>query len=349
MRGMLAVALVTQLCTFNLAHTAYAQGDTPDSLRSKHVQSFPNHFFLGPVIKRKEYYFKLSGNDPSLSYRYNPSSRASIGVAANMFNVGFELLVGTRQSDESKSRYGETKSFDMQSVALGEKWLHDIYYQRYESFYVTYPGQKVPAGAPFPQRPDVLTRNFGYTATYFFSPKFSLRAAYSATERQLHSQGSFILSTGFTSTLMAGSDSIIPDSAWSSLGQGADALELQFSSLGIAPGYTYSLVSHKYFFNAFAVYGPAHYWTRYITESSGEHYDISINAIYYFRASIGYNGDRFFAAFNYVQQGRIVKFEDMSSESASTMFRVVLGFRFVEKGFLKKDAWDYAPKVPLHH
>jgi hypothetical protein len=321
----------------------FGQPTGVDSARVEHIQSFPNHFFLGPVLKHKEHFFRLSGEDPQASYKYNPSNTASIGLAANLFNVGFEILVGTRQSPESKTKYGETRSFDMQSVVLGRRWLHDIYYQRYESFYVTFPGQEVSGGSPYPQRPDLLSRNLGYTATYFINPRFSLRAAYSATERQLHSQGSLAVSTAVSSLLIHGEESIIPDTAWLRFGQGADASEIQFSSLGFAPGYTYSLVYHKWFVNALALYGPAHYWTRYVTEADNEHYDISINSGYYLRASIGYNGDRFFVAMNYALQGRIVRFEDIQMESASTMYRFVVGFRFVEKGFLTKNAWDYAP------
>jgi hypothetical protein len=337
-----AVALGVQLLT-GCPGTAFSQPAAQDTVRVEHIQSFPNHFFLGPVVKHKEHLFRLSGEDPQASYRYNPSNTASIGLAANLFNVGFEILVGTRQSAESKAMYGETKSFDMQSVVLGRRWLHDIYYQRYKSFYVTFPGQELTGGAPFPQRPDILSRNLGYTATYFINPRFSLRAAWSATERQLHSQGSLALSVAVSSQLTQGSESIIPDTAWFRFGVGADATEIQFSSLGFAPGYTYSLVYRNWFVNALAMYGPAHFWTNYVTEAGIEHYDISVNSGYYLRAGLGYNGDRFFVTANYSKHGRIVRFEDIQAESASTMFRVVVGFRFVEKGFLKKNAWDYAP------
>ena len=81
----------------------------------------------------------------------------------------------------------------------------------------------------------------------------------------------------------------------------------------------------------------------YQTEAGLDHYDVSFNATTTVRMALGYNSDRVFGGVGFLVQSRAVTFENIRFGSASNTFRILIGYRFIEKGVLKKRAWDFIP------
>jgi hypothetical protein len=118
---------------------------------------------------------------------------------------------------------------------------------------------------------------------------------------------------------------------------------LRYASFGIAPGYSYSLIFKNFFLNGALSIGPAHHWIKYKLENTGDQNDISINAFVAARIGIGFNGDRLFGGISFITQGSTVKFEDVQFSNNISTFRIAMGYRFRERGILKRRAWDMVP------
>jgi hypothetical protein len=126
-------------------------------------------------------------------------------------------------------------------------------------------------------------------------------------------------------------------------GEGSDFEDLRYTTLSVAPGYSYNFILKKFFINGTLTIGPAHHWVYYQTEDGTEHYDVSFNATTTLRLAVGYNSDRVFGGIGLSIQSRAVAFEDIRFENASSTFKILIGYRFKEKGLLKKRAWDFIP------
>jgi hypothetical protein len=118
---------------------------------------------------------------------------------------------------------------------------------------------------------------------------------------------------------------------------------LRYTTLGIAPGYTYSLIFKSFFLNGTLSIGPANHWITYRLQGERDHYETTINTFAAARIGIGYNGERFFGGVTFITQGSTVKFENVQFSNNNSTFRMLIGYRFRESGFLKKRVWDLVP------
>jgi len=318
-----------------------------DSIRDTYIEKFSDYFFIWPVVKKRELSFQaVSVLDKKKEISFKPNNSYSVGLGINIFEVNLEASFSVPVDIKSQERYGVSDVRDFQAVALGKKWLAEVYTQKYKGFYFTTPDLVVPPDQAYPQRGDLASRNFGFSFAYIFNnQKFSLRSAYTFAERQKTSQGSFLLSYVVSSFNFSSDSALISENTRQTYGVGASTEDARFTSLGLAPGYSYNLVVNKFFLNATLVLGPAHYWVRYNQEDGQVRNDISINFYSAARVGLGYNGDRFFAGINIVTQGRNVRIEQIEFKNAISSLRFVAGFRFSEKGLLKKRAVDYLPDL----
>jgi len=313
-----------------------------DSTRSDYIHSYSDYFFVGPLIKKNNLEFDLvAADDLKKNYTFKSNHSYSLGFNLNLLDVNLGIVFAVPLDVKSEQLYGESDVSDLQLTAIGKKWFADIYFQKYNGFYVLFPNQVVPENLPYPQRPDLTTRNSGMSFTYIFnSDKFSLRAPYLFSERQKVSKGSFLLSYVLSSFAMEADSALIPSSQRASWGLGAEVNEVRFTSLGFAPGYSHTFVAGKFFLNLTLVLGPAHYWVQYMQQNI-ERNDIRIDTYSLGRVGVGYNGDRFFGGFSLTTQSRNVTYERTTFQNSIATARLVAGFRFKERGFLKRKATDF--------
>jgi len=314
-----------------------------DSLRNDYIQSYSHYFFLGPLIKKNDLDFDLvSADDVTKSYTFKANHSVSAGININLFDVNLGIVFGIPLNVESEQLYGKSDVQDLQLTAIGRQWFADVYFQRYNGFYLQDPELDVPKGQPFPQRPDLTTGNAGMSFTYIFNhEKFSLRAPYLFSERQKVGKGSFLVSYVLSSFTMQADSALIPSSRWMDWGDGAEVNQLRFTSLGFAPGYSHTFVANNFFLNLTLALGPAHYWVRYQELASQAQNDIRIDFYSLGRIGIGYNGERFFSGLSFTTQSRNVTYERTTFQNSIGTVRLVAGFRFKEEGFLKKKAIDF--------
>lgn len=309
-----------------------------DSVRRYYIKQFPRYFFLYPVLKQRSLNFELAKTDGSSVLTYKPNNTYSLGVGFYIFEVGLELAFAIPLNEQSIERYGESVTRDIQVNMLSKRWGVDAFYKRYSGFYLLDKEHQPLATEPFPQRADIDTRNFGATGHYVFNnQKFSFRAAYNFSERQLYSRGSFLLFAAVNTFRVSADSSIVSSNRRAAFGPEVQFTRLRYTTFSIAPGYTYSLTYRNFFLNTTLTWGPAHHWIHYDLEGSqSARHDIAINSFLGARLAIGYNGYRIFGGMSFISQGSAIRFEDVSFSNNNNSFKLVVGYRFREIGILKK-------------
>jgi hypothetical protein len=313
-----------------------------DSQRSQYIKSYPDHFFIWPVLKQRKLDFELRNVDGRKStLQYKSNKPYSLGVGMYLFELGFELAFAVPLDEQSKRIYGESKSRDIQLNILGKKWGADLAYQRYSGFYIEDENNPLPANTPHIQRPDIVTRNTSFTINRTFnSNKFSFRSAYNFAERQLTSAGSPIVFASFDNVVTKGDSAIIGGRFAPEFAESSRINYIRSNNLGVAPGYTYSLIFKGFFINGGLAVGPAHNWLKYQTEDGTEQTKLRFSAFVAARIALGYNGDKFFGGLTFMNQGRNVKFDNVQLSNSQSAFKVLVGYRFREWGVLTKKISD---------
>ena len=348
MRWLFVIGLLMVIRLLSAQHIE-ASGPSPkqewDSVRSYYIKNFPNHFFVYPVLKQRSLNFELEREgDGGRLVTFKPNNSYSFGLGLYLFEVGFELAFAIPIDEKSKFIYGESEARDLHLNVLGKRWGLDAFYQRYNGFYVTDSEVEILPDTPYPQRADVESTNFGLTGNYVFnSRKFSFRSAYNFAERQVFSKGSFLLFTTINSFSFEADSAIINQAQRATFGEEVAFTNLKYTTFSVAPGYTYSIVFQNFFLNGTLSVGPAHQWINHKLEGAAEQHDTGINSFVAARISLGYNGDLFFGGISFLSQGSNVQFEDVTFSNNNGSFKILIGYRFKEWGFLKKRVWDLVP------
>jgi hypothetical protein len=339
--GTLCLLLLLSFASFSQYNQTVRQ--RRDSVRAQYIEEFPDNFSVWPFLKYRALSFSISDkNQKKPAVVFNPNNDFKLGAGFYLFELSFEVSISVPIAVRDKSIYGESKATDLQVNMLTKSFGLDLYYQKYSGFYEDDEGIKIPPGVSYPLRPDIVTRNLGASAFYVWNNrKFSIRSSYNYADRQKKSAGSFILYGTINTFSLAADSAILSASKQTEFGSYTDFSHLRYTTFSLAPGYSYNLVLKRLFFNGTIAVGPAHHWVYYRPEIGRGHYDVIFNNSYTLRLATGYNGHRFFTGAGIVVQSRVLKFQDIRFENSTSVFRLVIGYRFHEKGFLKKRYFDF--------
>lgn len=333
-------ALVFGLC---LPAVSLSFGQGSDSLDHAFIKSYSDHFQVWPVLKQRSLNFTVRDPGNNSISEYKPNNSYALGLGAHVFDLSFEFTFAVPIQEKNPAIYGHSHARDFQINALGRSWGADLFLQRYTGFYSD--DGRTPAFGTHAVRPDMAARNVGITGMYVFQPhRYSLRSAFNFSERQLVSGGSVMLSGTLNSFKVVGDSAILdaPDRT-----SGSTFRKLRYTTLSIAPGYAYTFVRGHFFASGALTAGPAHNWIYHIDEDNRALHDIRFDVFASVKVGAGYSTDTFFAGFNFSQQSRTVRFDDLRFTNNSSTFRLLVGFRFREFGILKKSVADLPRELML--
>ncbi len=317
-----------------------------DSVRAQYIEEFHDYFSVWPLLKYRSLSFgidKKKGGDNRITF--NPNNEYKLGAGFHVFELTLEVSLSIPIAIRNEDIYGKSSSRDLQINMLTKAWGLDLYYQRYTGFYKNDHTVKILPQTPYPQRPDIETRNFGVSGFYVWNnDKFSIRSSYNYADRQKKSAGSFIIYGTVNAFQLAADSAVLSSATRQGFGEGADFVNLRYTTFSIAPGYSYNVVLKRFFVNGTFAIGPAHHWVHYITEAGNAVNDIVFNSSYTIRIAAGYSGERFFTGAGFVMQSRVLEFQDVRFENSTRVFRLIVGYRFREKGFLKRPFWELLSK-----
>jgi hypothetical protein len=156
---------------------------------------------------------------------YKPNNPLNVGVGFLLRNTALNVRFQYGLIPIRSKEFGKTRSIDIQAHRYGRRFLLDLFFQKYKGFY-----EEKEAIA---LHPDISVRQIGAEGTYLFNgKKFSAKAAFEQSEKQLRSVGSFLLGGGIY---------------WYKIAQGkdlsaSDNTPIHNLQLGMNAGYAYSWV-----------------------------------------------------------------------------------------------------------
>lgn len=237
---------------------------------------------------------------PFRSLIYQPNLPFAVG--AGLFYRWFGLQVGfpIQAFARPEGSRGYTRAFVLNINSYLRRYGFDVHYTRYNGFYLSNPSQVVPALStpPYPIRSDLRSESIGGNFVFVFNHrKFSFRAAFIQTERQLKTAGSFLLQPTFNYIRFAGDSALTRVRSLSYNGAPAGlGLRSGISlSAGVNFGYARTIVLNKRFFGMMAVLPGITLGTHsYTLNDNVEKQSTRFNVRGHFRGAIGYNGERWF-------------------------------------------------------
>jgi Domain of unknown function (DUF4421) len=209
-RILFYILLLLPVCGFSQADTAY-------------VAPYPQKFMATGFVANN--LLMLSHGEKE----YSPNNPLLAGAGFSVKNTVISVRLSQGVANLQGSEYGKTRITDFQIHNYGRKFITDVFIQNYRGFYNE--------GTDITLYPDLRVRQIGIEGSYLFNGgRFSAKAAFEQSERQVLSAGSWILGGGaYLLHIESGSgDPFI---------EGGSVDNLQ---IGINGGYAYSWVADRH-------------------------------------------------------------------------------------------------------
>ena len=179
-------------------------------------------------------------------FRPNLAYKAGIAGYYKWFGLGLSYYSPFPQIHSAE--YGKTTAIDMRINLYMNVLFVEGYIQNMKSFYIS--NFTSPTGEIY-TNPDIDIWALGAAAYWVTNSKrFSIRAAYIQTERQKKSAGSFMLRSNFQYSQLNTKGGLLPQDFIKdfTLDQNNNVKNGYVFAMGVAPGYTYTLVFLKNFY-----------------------------------------------------------------------------------------------------
>lgn len=262
----------------------------------------------------KKFLFLFHEYDDNNDRTYMPNNPVEIGLGLSLYNTAISFGYGYGFDFLRDKKRGETSSFDFQFHHYGRKYTFDVFFQRYKGFYM----EDDKSDAEFELCPDLKVQKYGIDAQYIFNNrKFSYKAAFNQSEKQLRSAGSFLLGGGAYYTYIESDTSFIYN--------GKNYLKnFQF---GVSGGYAYTwVIKRNYFINLSTTVG-IHFGNETIDRIGKDKLEVYPSV--YPRVSMGYNKEKWSIGFSYLGNMIFPSFADDNSIGLmSGNFQLTYTYRF---------------------
>lgn len=124
--------------------------------------------------------------------KYMPNNPLNLGAGISVKNTVINMIFDYGLFPLKGKAYGKTKLTDFQIHNYRKHLVLDLFIQRYKGFY-----DPLSVDRGIVSYPDLSVSQIGGEGTYVFNGnKFSVRAAFEQSEKQLKSAGSFLLGGG---------------------------------------------------------------------------------------------------------------------------------------------------------
>lgn len=250
-------------------------------------------------VSKKFYGFNLNDLSTTKTLKFSPNNYYNVGFNFSNIIVTFGFYPGLRFG--AKPNRGTTTSKDIQVTVIGRKVITDINVQNYRGFYLYNSDQYELQGLnpdTFIVRPDIKVFAFGINTMYVFkSHKYSLRGAFSFTDVQRKSAGSFMAGIYHSYVEFRSDDtSFVKGPFRDNFSPVLNTInKIRVTTLGASGGYGYTFVYKKIIYSNCVNIGLGAQSTSYHTIDGSEHKQslspsIHLNA----KSALRYDNLRFF-------------------------------------------------------
>lgn len=323
--------LLTAFLLASLFYSALGQ----DSLSEPYYTRYYDQLGLYTYGIMKFNHFTVKGQEDKEGIEHSSNENLNLGFGFNYKWMGLGVAFNLGSVNDDSDRYGKTKNLDLQADLYGKNWIwagvmsfYQGYYWRNADDYIDGWDMKDSAVV----RPDVETFTIGASGIYAFnSDKYSLKAAYVNTEKQLRRAGSWLLGGSVNFYYMHSDSTIIPKQLDHLYPDSLELTSINSLTLGAAFGYGYTFVIKKHFYiNASLLIGinvQSVEASGIDDESFGRQTKISSNM--HSRFGMGWNKDKWYLGIAAISDGfNIKQSEDAEFNYSYGRVRFFYGRRF---------------------
>lgn len=320
---------------------------------TNYIVSYADIFTPRFVIIGKSSEFTLRNTDANDTddrvdqLTFSPNDPLNLGFGFTYKWLGLNFAFNFPFINNDNDKYGKTKRFDLSTHFYGRRLIFDLGFQWYKGYYLANPLGVVPGwqdGDPYPSRGDISTTSFGGAGYYVFKHnKFSYRSAFTFNERQKKSAGSPVLGAGFSYYFVRADSSLVNSDYHVKL----DSLNLEKANLGniyAIGGYAQNFVVKYFFLSLTLGLGFGLGTDKLVFEDQGKVRNTGLSLDFIFRASVGYNNDKFYVGLSMYNKGfSLSPSKNIALSYSYTSFNIYAGYRFYNL-FKKKEPlpwlWD---------
>ncbi|NDW08485.1 DUF4421 family protein [Dysgonomonas sp. 520] len=267
----------------------------------------------------KNFVFLLH-NEKDKEVEYLPNNPMDIGAGFSLKNFFIGLSYGYGFDFMRDKKYGKTESFDFQLHNYGRKYALDLFIQQYKGFFSEEGSNNIQLF------PELSVTQYGLNGQYIFNgKKFSYKAAFDQSEKQIKSAGSWLLGMGvFLSKIDTGNSILMGDKSVYN--------NFQF---GVSGGYAYNWAIHRKWFIAMSVTTGINFGSDKINTFGKQRLEVYPTVFPRFAA--GYNRANWSIGLSYLSNFIFPSFsEDSNIGLNSGNFRLSYIHRFDRIPFLDK-------------
>jgi hypothetical protein len=255
---------------------------------------------------------ELRSSDKKTTIRYKPNENFNLGLGFTYKWMGLGGAFNLKFINNDEAIYGNTTSLDMQLDLFTRRMLMTVNLQAYEGYYWRDPDQYYSNWSTLDSvviRPDITSFGFNTSGIYVFKhEKFSLRAAYSNTEWQQISAGSWIMGAYASLYAVNADSSLIPGVASSSFPVYSDINKIAAANLGGLFGYSQSWVlKRKFYINLTGALGIALQISgasdRLDTDPASS---VGLAPKLHLRLAAGFNNERYFYGISVISDNSFI-------------------------------------------
>ena len=266
---------------------------------TSYIKSSKKRLTITIPVAKKFYGFNFTDLKEKRTLKFSPNNYYHIGFNFSNIILTFGFYPGIKFG--AKPDKGTTSSRDIQLTIIGKRVITDINYQRYSGFYLLntkdYEVNVLDAQNVF-IRPDINIFSFGVNTMFIFNyKKYSLRGAFSFTDIQRKSAGSFMAGLYHSYNTVVANDSTLISRSFRPVfsPQLYDIYRISLITVGLSVGYGYTFVYKKIILSSALNVGFGGQKTNYATIDEKGH-TLSINPSLHLnaKAAIRYDNLRFF-------------------------------------------------------
>ncbi|RKS18428.1 uncharacterized protein DUF4421 [Flavobacterium endophyticum] len=257
------------------------------------------------------------------SKRFMPNNPPNIGLGFSLNNTIVNVSYGQGFNFMREKDKGKTKAFDLQIHNYGKKFIIDVFIQKYRGFYTADDD-----GNNIELYPDLKIQQYGAYGQYVFNnKKFSYKAAFNQSEKQLKSAGSFLIGGGVYFTKIESDSSFVHK----------EKNSLRNFQFGVSGGYAYLwAINNKWFASASTTVGINVGSERLNTFGKRK---IEAYPTLFPRIAVGYNKEDWSIGLSYVSNAIFSAFSDNKNSNVG-----LYSGNFKLSYILRLDSFDFFGK-----
>lgn len=289
MKRFIALIFLTPLCLSAQLDTNYAVN------YKQKVTIAVNQFYRYFEIEMKEKTGTKDEKQYISKYRADANAVTGFQISYDKFSIGF----GFKSASSNVATKGKTEYRDF-SLNVGDiNWALENSYRRYKGFYdlnTSSYDTSYRKGKPYFQNSNMVNELYKTKFFYFFNhDRFSYKAGYSCTHRQLKSSGTWVVVGNAYYNGLTTDTSFVPILTRNYYGPYHDFNALHMFGIGGGGGGSGTLVIGKHFFvNLTGVLGLEYQRIDYGHYFGGEDVENKIDLAGDIRGSMGFNGRYWF-------------------------------------------------------